>query len=207
MYHSILLWFKILPLFGKLHEQLMIISSTLYSELIKISWSFCKLNIGSLWKMRMFYAQFTTSSLYFFAIALSHCFIIIFVRSIKSSCFLFMLISWTFSSKLSFLFAYHFELLSIKMDFTTWDILRPGVATIHRGFSFSRALSVLQIEAFTGLFPRITSYRIWVCFFRFLYNKTQSFFCSNNIANWKLKSRTDMALFQKKTFKDFHKIF
>ncbi|XP_058980546.1 uncharacterized protein LOC101893188 isoform X2 [Musca domestica] len=53
------------------------------------------------------------------------------------------------------------KMLQERMDYTTWDILRPGVVTINRGFSFSRAISDLCLEPLTGIFPRDTSTRIW----------------------------------------------
>ncbi|XP_059220900.1 uncharacterized protein LOC106082456 isoform X4 [Stomoxys calcitrans] len=54
------------------------------------------------------------------------------------------------------------KMLQERMDFTTWDILRPGVVTIRHGCNFSRAFACLRIEAFKGILPRMTTTkRIW----------------------------------------------
>ncbi|KNC30001.1 hypothetical protein FF38_05505, partial [Lucilia cuprina] len=49
------------------------------------------------------------------------------------------------------------KMLQERMDFTTWEILRPGVATVTRRPSLCQVLANARLETLTGMFPRVTA--------------------------------------------------
>ena len=49
------------------------------------------------------------------------------------------------------------------MDFTTWDILRPGCPPLTTRPSLCQSLVGVRLETLTGMFPRFTTKGLMVC--------------------------------------------
>lgn len=58
-----------------------------------------------------------------------------------------------------------------EMDFTTWDILRPGCPPLTRRPSLCQALINIRLETLTGMFPRFATNGLMVC----LHSKSKTF--------------------------------